>query len=161
MNSRDWLFISALAMGIGLLYLSPYARVPKDVIDDPAHNTYTIHRDPGGNVKEYFDRAVDFDKRGTRVIIDGECDSACNMYTADRGVCVTDNAVLAFHAVRDNIGTVDHPKYGPINQRATDQMLNQLYPPKIRDWVISQGGLTAELKYLSAPEVFKYLPKCS
>jgi len=160
MNSRDLVIISALAMGLGILFLSPYSHVQKDIIDDPASNTYTIHHDEGGIVADYFNRAVNFDKRGTRVVIDGVCASACALYTRDRGACVTDNTSLGFHAVTENAGTAEHPKRGAINQEVTNQVMS-IYPEGIQEWIKANGGMTWDMKWLNAPEVYKYLPRCS
>lgn len=78
-----------------------------------------------GGVFQEFQRDVDQrTARGDRIIIDGRCDSACVMYLAVPGACVTRRAVLGLHSTSgpDYMRVLMNPLYAsylplPMRQR--------------------------------------------
>lgn len=63
-------------------------------------------------------------------IIDGYCASACTLHLSNPNTCLTPRAVLVFHAASNAHGT----KY-----------LMRKYPPRVRSYLKSRGGLTKSL----------------
>ncbi len=60
----------------------------------------TIKFDIGGWIPDYDSRAARWAKEGRRIIIDGDCRSACTRYLFTRynlNVCMTPRAVFKFH----------------------------------------------------------------
>lgn len=120
--------------------------------------TLRITDDRGGNIGEYWSRFTALRDAKEQVVIDGICSSACTMVLGivprDR-ICVTDNAVLGFHAA-----------YRPgflglrvVNEPATRTLMS-IYPDAIRQWLARNGGLGTETIYLSGPELFALYRKC-
>ena len=69
---------------------------------------------------------------------------------ANPNVCATDRAFFYFHAARD-------PKTGEIGAAGT-AFLMQEYPPKVRKWIASKGGLT--FKWIGVKATV-FLPLCA
>ena len=65
----------------------------------PAQNLYIVRTDPGGRISDYLTKLNTFTADGTKIVIDGECSSACTLYIiqSEAQVCFTTNAVLGFH----------------------------------------------------------------
>jgi hypothetical protein len=40
-------------------------------------------------------------------------------------------------------------------------MLRAAYPADIKGWISKRGGLTADFKWMRAPDTFRYFKKCS
>jgi hypothetical protein len=83
---------SSLLMAAALVVSQPSR------VDDPAVTHY-ITRGTGGGV---LDHAVEFggwSRHGDRVVIDGECYSACTLIlSANLKICATDKGVFGFHS---------------------------------------------------------------
>jgi hypothetical protein len=59
---------------------------------------HVINYSPGGNVSEFESLAGGMKRRGERIVIDGDCYSACAwMFTNNSNVCFTRRARIAFH----------------------------------------------------------------
>ena len=72
-------------------------------------NALTITNDPGGLIPMYVARMQSAAAMGERVIIDGNCLSACTMTLGiipPQNVCATPRAVLGFHSAF-TLGTED------------------------------------------------------
>jgi hypothetical protein len=114
--------------------------------------------DPGGQIGPYLERLVALRNSGERVIIDGPCLSACTLVLGviprDR-ICVTRRARLGFHAAW-------HPGENgrPITSRGGTQLLMDMYPQNVRNWLKRKGGLTKQMKYLSGRELASMYPTC-
>ena len=141
-----------------LAALAPLALLAQMTTSGPAAATVRIADDRGGNIGEYWSRFTALRDAKEQVIIDGICSSACTMVLGivprDR-ICVTDNAMLGFHAA-----------YRPgflglrvINEPATRTLMS-IYPDAIRQWLARNGGLGTETIYLSGPELFALYRKC-
>jgi hypothetical protein len=127
---------------------------------DNIHNTFTVRNDLGGFTYKYWELATKFHENGTRIIIDGRCISACTFFLVDEKACVTDNAVLGFHAMTENVGTLEHPVMGKeINKGATEEQFS-VYPVQVQNFIKKNGGLTLDTMYLAPPELFQVVPKC-
>jgi hypothetical protein len=111
-----------------------------------------IVNDPGGEVVSYLRKYNAIRASGQRLVIDGPCLSACTLFTGviprDR-VCVTRRAVLGFHAA----SVYDDARRSLVPTRAGTRLVMRLYPPEIRHWINSHGGLTPRIMALRGPEL--------
>jgi hypothetical protein len=117
-----------------------------------------ITDDRGGNIGAYWSRYIALRDTGEQIVIDGTCSSACTMVLGivphDR-ICVTQNAVLGFHAA----WRPGFLGFRIINDPATRTLLS-FYPIPIRQWIARNGGLGADMMYLSGPELFAMYRQC-
>ena len=70
-------------------------------------------------------------------------------------ICVTQNAVLGFHAA----WRPGFLGFRVINTPATRTLLS-FYPAPIRQWIARNGGLGSDMMYLSGPELFAMYREC-
>jgi hypothetical protein len=116
-----------------------------------------IGDDKGGSFGEYLLRFTGLRDSGERVIIDGECFSACTLVTIipKERICVTRRAVLGFHAswIDDQTGK------RPTTEEGT-RALFELYPPTIRTWINNHGGLGARMIFLRGRELADFYRFC-
>ena len=117
-----------------------------------------ITDDRGGNIGAYWSRFMALRDAGEQIIIDGTCSSACTLVLGivphDR-ICVTQNAVLGFHAA----WRPGFLGFEIINDPATRTLWN-IYPMPIRQWISRNGGLGLATIYLSGPELFSMYRQC-
>ena len=121
-------------------------------------NALTITNDRGGLIPMYVERMQRAAATGERVIIDGNCLSACTMTLGiipPQNVCATPRAVLGFHSAYTPTPWGQKMDYPP----GTLRMVSH-YPPAIRAWIKRHGGLHPSLIYLRAPEIFQYVMPC-
>src|SRR5687767_7167879 len=83
----------------------------------------TITNDTGCQIASYVDKIIR--AKGGRIVINGVCSSACTLYLRGNA-CATGRAQLVFHAASTRAGT---------------RLLMSTYPPRVRRWIRSQGGL--------------------
>jgi hypothetical protein len=116
-----------------------------------------IRDDKGGSLGEYLLRFTKIRDSGERVIIDGNCLSACTLVTIipKERICVTLGATLGFHGgwIDDNMGK------RPTSAEGT-RLLFELYPPTIRSWIDNHGGLGARVILLRGRELANLYPRC-
>ena len=125
------------------------------------HSSYALTRirdDMGGPLGKYLRMFATIRDSGERVIIDGNCFSACTLVTAmipEERICITERAALGFHAgwVDDQLGR------RTVSSEGT-RLLYQLYPPKIRSWITNHGGLGARTIVLKGRELAAFYPYC-
>src|ERR1051325_11696835 len=92
-----------------------------------------IQRDFGGQIGPYLYKFAMVRESGQRVVIDGDCLSACTLVLAvvppDR-ICITPRATLGFHAawLPDEYGR-------PVISRGGTRVLWRTYPSRIRSWI--------------------------
>jgi hypothetical protein len=108
---------------------------------------------------EYASRFLQMRQSGERVIIDGMCLSACTMVLGlvPRGrVCVTNRAVLGFHAAwqPDRNGR-------RITSPPATRALMATYPPAVRAWIARRGGLTPNMIFMRGVELAGVVAPCS
>jgi hypothetical protein len=94
---------------------------------------------------------------GQHVVIDGTCASACTTLLGpiprDR-ICVTKNAVLAFHSAWNLTLTGVH------DSRPGTLYLWAHYPDGVRHWISRHGGLRPQTISMRWPEVATLFPVC-
>lgn len=123
-----------------------------------ASATVRISSDPGGQIGPYLENLVALRGSGERVIIDGPCLSACTMLLGviprDR-ICATANARLGFHAAwrPDESGR-------PVVSRGGTQLLMDVYPQRVRNWIARRGGLTPHMIYMRGRDLASVVPTC-
>jgi hypothetical protein len=123
-----------------------------------ASATVRIVGDAGGQIGPYLENLVALRSSGERVVIDGPCLSACTMVLGviprDR-ICVTRRARLGFHAAW-------HPGQNgrPITSRGGTQLLMDVYPQEVRNWIARKGGLSPRMLYLYGRELASMYPPC-
>lgn len=123
-----------------------------------ASATMRISDDVGGRIGAYVDQYSTVRNSGQRVVIDGVCLSACTLVLGivprDR-ICVTNRATLGFHAA-----WMPGPEGKPIPSPAGTQALWEMYPPNVKRWLNSKGGLNAKMKFLRGRELMAMYPQC-
>jgi len=127
----------------------------------PAGADYRILRDYGGVIEEYKAKYAKIRDSGERVIIDGECNSACTLVLGIvplNRICVTPRASLGFHlAYYDDTWT-----FGiQIMSYPGSEDMWSLYPQKVKRWIERQGGLDLEMKEIrNGPELWEIVSPC-
>jgi hypothetical protein len=120
--------------------------------------TMRISDDVGGRIGAYVDQYSAIRNSGQRVVIDGMCLSACTLVLGivprDR-ICVTNRATLGFHAA-----WMPGPEGRPIPSPAGTQALWDMYPPHVKRWLNSKGGLNSKMKFLRGRELMAMYPQC-
>src|SRR5712692_10191559 len=88
--------------------------------------TTRISNDMGGSLGKYLLMFTRIRDSGERVIIDGNCFSACTLVTIipKERICITERAVLGFHA-----GWVDENSGKQIISAEFTRALFEQYPP--------------------------------
>lgn len=112
----------------------------------------------GGPLGKYLLMFATIRNSGERVIIDGNCFSACTLVTAiipKQRICITERAALGFHA-----SWVDDQTGRPAISAEGTRLLYQMYPPTIRDWITKNGGLGARTIILKGRELAAFYPFC-
>ena len=122
-----------------------------------ARSEVVIRNDRGGDVLEYYAKYQALQSRGERVVIDGDCLSACTLLLGlveKRHRCFTSKARLGFHAAWDEAGatTVQNP--------IGTAIFLSTYPPEILHWLDRHGGLRAKVLYLDGKELAAMYPPC-
>ena len=118
-----------------------------------------IEQDFGGQIGPYLDKFAWVRESGQRVVIDGQCFSACTLVLAvvpPNRICITSRAMLGFHAA----WTPD--EYGrPVFSRGGTKVLWRFYPPRIRGWISRHGGLTGRTIFMRARELATMYQTCT
>jgi hypothetical protein len=116
-----------------------------------------IRDDMGGSLGKYLLKFTAIRDSGERVIIDGNCFSACTLVTIipKERICITQRAVLGFHA-----GWVDDQMGRRVITAEGTRLLYQLYPPTIRSWIANHGGLGDRTIVLKGRELAAFYPFC-
>ena len=118
-----------------------------------------IVSDPGGEVSSYIQKFHEMRASGQHVVIDGPCLSACTLLTGiipRNRVCVTQRAVLGFHAA----SYYDDVSRSLVPTRRGSRLVMQLYPPEIRSWINRHGGLTPQLITMRGRELSAFYRTC-
>jgi hypothetical protein len=123
-----------------------------------ASATMRISGDPGGQIGPYLQNLVALRGSGEKVVIDGPCLSACTMVLGvipRERICVTPRARLGFHAAwrPDDNGR-------PVVSRGGTQLLMDVYPQNVRNWISRRGGLTQRMMFLTGRELASMYTPC-
>lgn len=116
-----------------------------------------IHNDMGGEIGPYMQALTKIRQSGERVVIDGDCFSACTLVTAmipAQRICITARARLGFHAAK-----ADHSGWHASSPAIT-KFMREMYPAHIRDWLERNGGLGGRTLILSGAELRVFYPLC-
>jgi hypothetical protein len=124
----------------------------------PASATMRITSDPGGQIGPYLENLASLRSSGEHVVIDGPCLSACTLVLGvipRDHLCVTPRARLGFHTAwrPDQTGR-------PVVSRDGTQLLMEVYPQPVRNWIARRGGLSPHMMYLSGRELVSMYPAC-
>src|ERR1051325_2005729 len=145
MRAANWLLLISLAVAA----LSCSA--------EPAKTQVLIRNDGGGDILRYVAKYLSLQWRGERVVIDGDCFSACTLalgLLANDRRCFTTRARLGFHAAWEDLGSTRVPN--PLGTA----ILWLDYPYEVRDWISRHGGLTSRVIYLEGKELAAIYPPC-
>jgi hypothetical protein len=118
-----------------------------------------IGEDTGGLIETYVQRFSRVRNSGERIVVDGQCLSACTLmlaYVPRERICVTPNAVFGFHSA----WSYDAQGGQTLDQKATQSLWN-MYPERIRQWIRANGGLHQKLIYLRGRRLAALYPICS
>jgi hypothetical protein len=122
-----------------------------------AKSDVLIKNDGGGNIPQYVARYLALQLSGERVVIEGDCLSACTLalgLLADNQRCFTKDVRLGFHAAWTIAGGVrTRDPFGTA-------LFWSVYPPKIRYWISRHGGLTEKVIYLEGKKLAAMYPPC-
>jgi hypothetical protein len=124
----------------------------------PASATMRISEDRGGQIGRYLETFATLRTSGERVVIDGNCLSACTLVLGiipRSHICATPRARLGFHAawMPDSDGR-------PVTSAMGTQALWNIYPGSVRHWISRHGGLSRRMIYLQGRELSRIVPSC-
>jgi hypothetical protein len=124
----------------------------------PASATMRIAEDRGGQIGQYLQAFGMLRSSGERVVIDGNCLSACTLVLGiipPSRICATPRARLGFHAAW--MPDVDgHPVTSPMGTQA----LWNIYPNHVRRWINRNGGLSRKMIFMQGRELTNYVASC-
>ncbi len=124
----------------------------------PASATMYISSDRGGQIGRYLQRFASVRSSGERVVIDGNCLSACTMVLGliprDR-MCATSRARFGFHAA-----WMPDANGRPVTSAPGTEALWKVYPGKVRHWIKRHGGLSRRMIYLQGRDLAGIVPIC-
>jgi hypothetical protein len=110
--------------------------------------TVEISGDYGGFLVAYEAKWKKLASEHAKVRISGPCVSACTIlagYIPREDICVTPNGSFGFHLAIPAFVT---------------PTLWKDYPPDIQAWITRKGGLTLQLLWLQAPEIYRFFHRC-
>jgi hypothetical protein len=125
----------------------------------PAKAEMRISEDRGGQIGRYLQAFAMLRSSGERVVVDGNCLSACTLVLGviprDR-ICATSRARFGFHAawMPDEDGR-------PVTSRMGTQALWDVYPPSVRGWINRHGGLTRRMIFLQGSALHGIVQSCT
>jgi hypothetical protein len=118
-----------------------------------AYGAEVVHgNDEGGLLGEYVERYRAMAARGDRLVVDGPCYSACTLALGIVDVCATPRASFGFHMAQSMTLFGYFPSY------YWSRYMMAHYPPEIRAWIVSKGGLSPDLKNLRGEELAPLVP---
>jgi len=123
-----------------------------------ASATMRISEDRGGQIGHYLQTFAMLRSSGERVVIDGNCLSACTLVLGlipRERICATSRARLGFHAawMPDQSGR-------PVTSPMGTQALWRLYPAPVRSWINRHGGLSRKMIFLQGRDLAGMVPVC-
>lgn len=125
----------------------------------PASAAMRISEDRGGQIGHYLQAYAMLRASGERVVIDGDCLSACTLILGivpHNRMCATPRAVFGFHAA-----WMPGPDGRPVTSGPGTRELWKVYPYRVRRWINRHGGLSRQMIYLQGHELYRIVPSCS
>src|SRR5690348_17645770 len=123
-----------------------------------ASATMRIIDDHGGQVGKYLEAFAKVRSTGERVIIDGDCLSACTMVLGlvpAKQICVTPRARFGFHAA-----SMPTNNGRQVTSALATEALWGIYPASVRRWIIQHGGLTNQMIYMEGRSLNGIVATC-
>ena len=123
-----------------------------------AHADMRISEDRGGQIGRYLQTFATVRASGERVVVDGNCLSACTLILGvvpRSRICATSRARFGFHAawMPDEDGR-------PVTSRMGTQALWEVYPQSVRRWINTHGGLTRRMIFMQGNALAGIVPSC-
>ena len=125
---------------------------------NPASATMRIVDDRRGQVGKYLQAFAKVRSTGERVVIDGDCLSACTLVLGlvpSNQICATSRARFGFHAasIRNYEGRL------VTSVKATQAVWN-VYPASVRHWIDQHGGLSRQMIYMEGRSLDGIVATC-
>ena len=120
--------------------------------------TMRIVDDRGGQFGKYMETFAKVRSSGERVIIDGDCMSACTMVLGlvpSKQLCVTPRARFGFHAA-----SMPNDDGRLVTSGLATEALWGIYPASVRRWIIQHGGLTKQMIYMESRSLDGIVATC-
>ena len=141
--------IRGLALGAAALALSITS----------ASATMRISEDRGGQIGRYLEAFASVRSSGERVVVDGNCLSACTLVLGvvpRERICATQRARFGFHAawMPDRDGR-------PVTSPLGTQALWSIYPASVRRWITRHGGLSRKMIFLQGQDLNGIVASCN
>jgi hypothetical protein len=124
----------------------------------PASAAMRISEDRGGQIGRYLQTFATLRSSGQRVIIDGNCLSACTLVLGmipRSRICATPRARLGFHAA-----WMPGADGRPVTSKLGTRALWNRYPSSVRAWLTRHGGLSRQMIYLQGRALLAFVPSC-
>jgi hypothetical protein len=123
-----------------------------------ASATMRIYEDRGGQIGHYLQTFAGVRSSGERVVIDGNCLSACTLVLGlipRERICATPRARFGFHAawMPDGDGR-------PVTSALGTQALWNIYPVSVRHWINRHGGLSRRMIYMEGRSLNGIVASC-
>lgn len=96
--------------------------------------------DEGGLLGAYVEKYRAMAARGDTLVVDGPCYSACTLALGIVDVCATPRASFGFHMAQSVT------LFGYLPDYYWSRYMMAYYPPEIRAWIVTKGGLTPDIK---------------
>lgn len=123
-----------------------------------ASATMRISEDRGGQIGHYLQTFAMVRSSGERVVVDGNCLSACTLVLGlipREHICATPRARFGFHAAW--MPDIDGR---PITSAVGTQALWNIYPASVRRWISRHGGLSRRMIYLQGRSLNGIVASC-
>jgi hypothetical protein len=124
-----------------------------------ASGTMRIVEDHGGQVGKYLQAFAKVRSTGERVIVDGDCLSACTMVLGlvpSKQICATPRARFGFHA-----GSMLNDDGRLVTSAPATEVLWGIYPASVRRWIVRNGGLTKQMIYMEGRSLDGIVATCT
>ncbi|HTE78220.1 MAG TPA: hypothetical protein VK653_16000 [Xanthobacteraceae bacterium] len=123
-----------------------------------ASATMRIVDDRGGQVGKYLQAFAKVRSTGERVVVDGDCLSACTVVLGvvpSNQICATARARFGFHAasILNNAGR-------PVTNVMATQALWNIYPASVQHWINQHGGLSRQMIYMEGRSLNGIVATC-
>jgi hypothetical protein len=123
-----------------------------------ASATMRIADDRGGQIGRYLEAFTTVRLSGGRVVVDGNCLSACTLVLGlipHERICATHRARFGFHAAW-------MPDYDgrPVTSTPGTQTLWSIYPASVRRWISTHGGLSGNMIFMQGRDLNGIIAGC-
>jgi hypothetical protein len=123
-----------------------------------ASATMRISEDRGGQIGRYLEAFATVRSSGDRVVVDGNCLSACTLVLGvvpRERICATQRARFGFHAawMPDRDGR-------PVTSPLGTQALLSIYPASVRRWISQHGGLSRKMIFMQGQDLNGIVASC-